>query len=129
MQLGTPPENIQETLNRRTGDHLETDIALPHRLLDRLKYAQHGRIAETKVSEVKANVGQMTAKQSLESLEKFSLIGEVELPPAFQDHGITHLDRLDGEIARVIGPHRTAPIRNSRPTNRGIAETSTNPNR
>ena len=89
MQLGTPPENIQETLNRRTGDHLETDIALPHRLLDRLKYAQHGRIAETKVSEVKANVGQMTAKQSLESLEKFSLIGEVKLPPAFQDHGTT----------------------------------------
>ena len=89
MQLGTPPENIQETLNRRTGDHLETDIALPHRLLDRLEYAEHGRIGEIKVSEVQANVGQTTTKQSLESLEKFSLIGEVKLPPAFQDHGTT----------------------------------------
>ena len=89
MQLGTPPENIQETLNRRTGDHLETDIALLHRLLDRLNHSHNGRIGETKVSEVKANVGQTTTEQSLESLEKFPLIGEVELPPAFQDHGTT----------------------------------------
>ena len=89
VELRGVPENIQKTLNRRSREHLERNVALPPRLHDGLEHTQQGRVCELQVSEVQANVGKATVEQRLERLDQVRVVGEVELPLALQDHAIS----------------------------------------
>jgi hypothetical protein len=113
VQLRGPPENIQETLNRRPGEDLERNVALSPRLDDGIEYAHQGRVCEIQVSKVQANVGKAAVEQGLERLDQVRVVGEVELSTAFQDHAISQFDRLDREVVRVSRLHCIAPPCNS----------------